>query len=395
MLCKPSVVQHAATPETLPKPPVADPVQKDNVCGTKEPPTPSTSQDYDPSNVSPIKNFLKELSIEDSQLLTEEVVVHEDFMSHLNSLSSEYILFKEEETTRKSTQKFEKASSQTKKDIDNVHVKLKSVEELLKGISGLVLDRNKLLLPSGMETLRLKREAVLKAVCAMNPVIELLKNTQRKLRVLNCQYRLKHSKEKVPYKITCGIGFVSWNDAYDGILMTDKELYPLDLAELYQVADMIENVSAAPLKELLYEVNPLLVSSQPILGAIRQICDFLPCIIVSDGQKHVVADLWQIAMEPSGSTFKDLLLMDSIEEENTGEQQEDNIQYFPSSYIPQKRGPVPLEKQFPEILTKTVDFIRAHSYSAQERRRTDIGNLSGVGLEDIRQHLMSEIPALK
>ena len=184
VLCKPSVVQHAATPETLPKPPVADPVQKDNVCGTKEPPTPSTSQDYDPSNVSPIKNFLKELSIEDSQLLTEEVVVHEDFMSHLNSLSSEYILFKEEETTRKSTQKFEKASSQTKKDIDNVHVKLKSVEELLKGISGLVLDRNKLLLPSGMETLRLKREAVLKAVCAMNPVIELLKNTQRKLRVL-------------------------------------------------------------------------------------------------------------------------------------------------------------------------------------------------------------------
>ena len=69
--------------------------------------------------------------------------------------------------------------------IKPLHVKLKSVEELLKGISGLVLDRNKLLLPSGMETLRLKREAVLKAVCAMNPVIELLKNTQRKLRVLN------------------------------------------------------------------------------------------------------------------------------------------------------------------------------------------------------------------
>ena len=43
--------------------------------------------------------------------------------------------------------------------------------------------------------------------------------------------------------------------------------------------------------------------------------------------------------------------------------------------------------QHPDVIDKVKDFIESHGFAAQERRRSDIGNCSGVTLGQIRDHV--------
>ena len=50
---------------------------------------------------------------------------------------------------------------------------------------------------------------------------------------------------------------------------------------------------------------------------------------------------------------------------------------------------------FPSIIDTTVEFIKPHSFSAQNRRRIDTCYSSGVTIPQIRSHLLEKVPDLK
>ena len=64
--------------------------------------------------------------------------------------------------------------------------------------------------------------------------------------------------------------------------------------------------------------------------------------------------------------------------------------------LPQLRpGPKPFFEQFPELITVVTDFVKLHGFSAEARRRSSVGNMVGVSLKDIVEHVKQKIPELK
>jgi hypothetical protein len=68
---------------------------------------------------------------------------------------------------------------------------------------------------------------------------------------------------------------------------------------------------------------------------------------------------------------------------------EDEVIYLP---IPERVEPEPRRKrkiidQHPEIVHTVKDFVESHGFSAQERRRTDVGNSTGVTLQQVVHHV--------
>ena len=64
-------------------------------------------------------------------------------------------------------------------------------------------------------------------------------------------------------------------------------------------------------------------------------------------------------------------------------------------HVPLKPGCKPLHQQFPEIITLITDYVQLHGFSAQSRRRSQVGNSMGVSLRDLQDHLKEKIPQLK
>ena len=57
-----------------------------------------------------------------------------------------------------------------------------------------------------------------------------------------------------------------------------------------------------------------------------------------------------------------------------------------------KRG---IEKIFPSIPNVATEFIKSHGFRAQERKSTSTITSSGVTINEIREHLLKNIPGLK
>jgi hypothetical protein len=72
--------------------------------------------------------------------------------------------------------------------------------------------------------------------------------------------------------------------------------------------------------------------------------------------------------------------------------QEDEEEEFDD--VRSKLGPKRRVDEFPTLLVEYDKFIKQHSFSAQERRRSETANFSGVSLASIRRHLLSTVPGL-
>ena len=59
-----------------------------------------------------------------------------------------------------------------------------------------------------------------------------------------------------------------------------------------------------------------------------------------------------------------------------------------------KPGPVPLYLQFPTIVDVATEFLALNGMAAEKRRRNDIAFCSGTTLEQMREHLLQNVPGL-
>ena len=80
---------------------------------------------------------------------------------------------------------------------------------------------------------------------------------------------------------------------------------------------------------------------------------------------------------------------DDVEMIDSGSQ--DNV---PSKKRVNKRGPKSIVQLFPSIIDITSEFLKQQGLAAQCRRRNDTGFLSGVIINQIRQHLLENVQGL-
>ena len=59
-----------------------------------------------------------------------------------------------------------------------------------------------------------------------------------------------------------------------------------------------------------------------------------------------------------------------------------------------QKGQPSFVKKFLEVIMMTTDFMKQYGFSAQCKRRTETGYLSGVLISEIRTHLMKNVPDL-
>ena len=59
-----------------------------------------------------------------------------------------------------------------------------------------------------------------------------------------------------------------------------------------------------------------------------------------------------------------------------------------------KRGPVPLYQRFPQIVTESIAFLKENGLAAHSRRRSDTSYSMGTTLDQLRVHLLKNVPGL-
>ena len=345
--------------------------------------------------------LLKEMDINQKELMTEEVETQIEFSRALNTLSKEHMLYHTEKMHRDKYSLYKKPNSKLEKSTIEVDSKLMELKTLFSSICQIKIDKKKILLPSTLELAKTKQDILLKATALMHGIIECLTPVTSQLRRQNAQIRLA-KKQNDDYQLLCMYGFQHWIDAIDALCVTDDDdVYPFSAIQLIQAATLLESTDSIPLKSLLADVGFIDISTQELHASKTILAKYLPVIIVSKSGRYVVANLHELVFEPQGSTFADILLLNkNIETESANKDLDtNNNEPVPNQNItymkPKKRGPIPRHLQFPEIVQATVDFVTQYSFSAQERQRTDVANVSGVNLHHVQEHLLSTIPGLK
>ena len=130
---------------------------------------------------------------------------------------------------------------------------------------------------------------------------------------------------------------------------------------------------------------------------------WLPLLTVTNGRKHALINIHEFCLAPN--SFTDLLHLHEPKEATSSEQTQDvkceNFQAGRCDSSKFKPGPKPGHggrpvkcEQFPEIVTKTLSFIRTNGFAANTKRRNQTVNSMGVTLDQIREHLLDTITGL-
>ena len=126
----------------------------------------------------------------------------------------------------------------------------------------------------------------------------------------------------------------------------------------------------------------------------RQLLMLFPVMIVSRGDTSIVVNLHQVVVSPG--IFEALLNFDTEEaEQGTSHIHAPATEAKAVSVPSGKRGRPSIIDKFPQVIECATSFMKQHGYSAHVRRRTDTGNVGGVTLAQIRDHLPLQIPGLR
>ena len=125
-------------------------------------------------------------------------------------------------------------------------------------------------------------------------------------RRINHKKNFTHQKQKAPFKLACDFGLRPWVEALEGLIMTeDEKMFPLNHDAMFRIANIMEEIYAVPLTDVLQELG-YGTSSQFITSVIKQLTQYLPCLVISSKSKHVVVDLNELSVQDDGKTFSQL-----------------------------------------------------------------------------------------
>ena len=218
-------------------------------------------------------------------------------------------------------------------------------------------------------------------VCLLRNLIE---QALHRLRVRTGQMKVRScSCRREDIRLDCWVPpEQTWEETlYTLKVAADENLpkgLPLKASKVLKCAEHLQETNAMSVVEILHCIGftPKEADDDRLIGrVVQQLLRALPVL-----------------------PFEDLVLLGEPIPDSGAEDTpiEDTTQEPVYSYLPRQRPrQKPLYQQFPDIVTLVTDFLQAHGFAAEARRRSCIGNAMGVTLAGIQEHLKAKIPQLK
>ena len=155
--------------------------------------------------------------------------------------------------------------------------------------------------------------------------------------------------------------------------------YTIQPATLLRLAKLIHGNDNGTILDLTDK------SQKQCVKIIRAICTHLPVMAVLKKDECVLFDLHQM----TNQDWVEIINADRIEQKEIQQQKRTE-----SSLKLHNSGGKPLHERFPNLVSVVVQFVQQNGVSAEKKRRHTTSNV-GVGLETIRQHVITMIPSIK
>lgn len=352
-----------------------------------------------------VSTFLAARGLDAKKVFSADVLGKPIFISLLNEVAAQWSVFSNRKSQYDGLKVKSRNTSKLKSAIEDALKTESSATELLRKMSAIQIHQSEIFTQHGERSRNDKLELLSKATVMLTNLKRQYKQAIDRLVVRNAQMLHKSrtcsmTAEKVFLDTFHGVS-LSWERALDAILDAlngnsgDESVTEspgnLPFQQLYDIAMVIQNTNGLPLKGLIPEE-----SRENMSNIRRQLMYWLPIMIVQYDDISVVVNCHDFHVDLPFNTFSDLMTVDVDETSNSDDAASlpnDRMNLTPMEEG--QRGRPRKHEQFPAIVRHTLDFISSHGFSAQERRRTDTANSSGVTLAEIRKYLMDKIPELK
>ncbi|XP_065905841.1 uncharacterized protein [Dysidea avara] len=344
------------------------------------------------------------LNISACDLLTEDVTTHNEFMKVLADVAISVNEYFELSTVWKGHQSFIKKNSSVSVKHNNVEKSIQSLKTGLVELAGMRVVATNL-------TLQLQScQAKLSKMTMLLPVFFDAKHAIEDI-IPNLQSCIRAQKQRKFNKMTGGKQFVflsnnsiglTWDVAIanlDELEFSNKgALFPLNAEQLKLfpvIKDRCHKDGIACIPDWIvcqvYDID--YSGKERVREIIYQLIDHFPLVGVEKGH-YVLIDYCEMIFHPS--MVHEMMSLDKPDESDT----DSNDQSYPIAernegiMFYRQPGPIPLQTKFPQLLTVMLDFIKLHGFAAHMRRRSATSTTCGVGLNDIREHVLKNVEGL-
>ena len=342
------------------------------------------------------------LGISSTNLLTEDVTTHPEFMRALNSIASSHFKYSPLVKQWEGSASFRKSKSLVYSSVSETKIMIKKLRDELIELSDIkVVSKN---LATQLQSCQQKMSKMLAMLPTFFSVKESIEKAVPLLQAcIRSQKQRKFNKltGQTMYKLFASNSLgMSWHDAMANIDDTEEsggQFFPLSAAQLKlfpSLKDACHHKGMCGIPSQLI-ITQYSIEVDIVKEAVFQLLEFFPLLCVRKGKQYVLLDFTEIVLYPG--LVHDILTLDDKEMDTTSDVEchVDAADMTEGCFMYRKTGPVPLQKQYPELLTVMMEFIRLHGFAAHMRRREGTGTSCGVSLEDIRAHVMRNVDRLK
>ena len=174
---------------------------------------------------------------------------------------------------------------------------------------------------------------------------------------------------------------LTWHEAFAN-LTSDVNCYDMDV---YNIGMMMKDSAAVEVSLLLSQARN---AKKDLLK--RLLMTFPLLLLMKKNAEKYVINLHQTSN--NCTEVNELLIV--TEEKQTDNSECAHSQNTKTSKGGSKPGPKPVEEKFPDISVTATEFIKRNGYKASEKRRDDDIISCGVSVEEVRDHLLENIPGL-
>jgi hypothetical protein len=382
-------------------------------------PAQSTIIKTGPTISSAVDAFFEAMGLTAEAFLTEEVRIQETLISKLSQVAKKWEEYSNELSFYNSSSTYTWKQSLLSLEIKNVKDHAALLAKALSEAASIKISFAQILTPSGSLSVQRKQKALTDVTVQLCILEKHLETCNLRLRRRNAQMQKKGGIKTTASDIRLYCSTtpeMPWEECIDQLVTAAEENKslgaPLSAQKISDCAGILKETNAMPLLELLGAIESDFddsTSQRVFSHIVYQLCDLLPVLAVfrCSTKTWVLVNLADFTLSAGGDTFADLFLLanpsDCQDDEKhlagspvhvaVTEEPEDDDTYC---HLPKhKPGPVPVYQQFPDLVLVVTEFIQSHGFSAQNRRRNEIGNAMGVTLAEIQGHVMEKMPELK
>ena len=193
---------------------------------------------------------------------------------------------------------------------------------------------------------------------------------------------------KMTKRLKCLNSALSWELAF---VNAEYNLIKCDIPvlQVVTIASRVRNEFCIPVNDIEFDQRQALV---------ELLMEYFPIMFLTKNEYSVLVDVNELLLEKNAFM---LLLSDTTTNESEDKNkdkgngpQEEEEEIAPFIGPKMRKGRKTLHERFPSIIDEATNFIKEHSFSAHVRRRETTATGRGITLNDIRKHLLDNVPGL-